>query len=119
MPRWRYATWLLVIWTVLVLIAIGVSEATRVRYEGWNAAAAYSGLGTAMLIVLAFIGWIVLGLLWLATRPMPQVVLYGPQGDQITVSEKEARRRVKLGGWTPQPPDPPSTDKALDGEDQA
>jgi len=32
-------------------------------------------------------------LVWLMSRPKDNVLIYGPQGQQVTVSEKEAKRR--------------------------
>jgi hypothetical protein len=47
----------------------------------------------------------VLGLVWLMSRPKESVVVIrGPGGQQVTVSEKEAKRRIaKEVGWSYQP----------------
>jgi hypothetical protein len=62
-----------------------------------------AGLGVSVLIIVWFIGFIVLGLIWLMSRPKENVVVYGPEGQQVTVTEKEAKRRISKG-WTYQPP---------------
>lgn len=110
MPRWRKATWALVIFSVLMLIWIvgGVSATsnncagmTGTELETCQAATAIGGgIGVTFLIIIWFVGFIVLGLIWLMSRPKDNVVLYGPEGQQVTLSEKEAQRRVKRGGWT-------------------
>lgn len=61
------------------------------------------GIGVTFLVIIWFLGFIVLGLIWLMSRPKDNVMVYGPDGQQVTVSEKEAKRRV-ANGWTYQPP---------------
>lgn len=113
MPRWRKATWALVIWTVLAVIwiasGIGAVSDLPAGSEAEEAGRAIgAGLGVTFIIVIWFIGFIVLGLVWLMSRPKDNVLLYGPDGQQVTVSEKEAQRRIKRGGWTYQPPTQPT-----------
>jgi hypothetical protein len=48
---------------------------------------------------LAYLGTPLL-LVWLVSRPKNNTVVYGPQGQQVMVSEREAKRRVEKGGWT-------------------
>lgn len=105
MPRWRKATWALVIWTVLAILwiwagtsAVGDMPATGDEAEG-AARAVGAGIGITMIILVWFLGFIILGLIWLMSRPKDNVVIYGPEGQQVSVSEKEAKRRVKKG-WT-------------------
>jgi hypothetical protein len=117
MPRWRKATWALVIFSVLMLIwiATGIGAVsnecgglTGTELETCQAATAIGGgIGVTFLVVVWFIGFIVLGLIWLMSRPKDNVVIYGPSGQQVTVSEKEAKRRVEKQGWTYQPPPVP------------
>jgi hypothetical protein len=115
MPHWRKATWALLIWNVLIIIWLvsGVgsvsnncSNLTGAELQGCQAGTAIgAGIGVTFIIIIWFIGFIVLGLIWLMSRPKDNVVIYGPEGQQVTVSEKEAKRRVTKG-WTYQPPSP-------------
>ncbi len=57
-----------------------------------------------LALVLWLVGFLVLALVWFMTSPSESVVVYGPEGQQVTVSEKEAKRRVGKG-WRYQPPD--------------
>lgn len=90
LPRWRKATWTLAIFTALMgaWIVSGVS-ATSVR----------PGL---LVVIVWFIGCILLGLVWLMSRSRNNVLIYGPQGQQWNVSEREALRRLHQG-WSYQP----------------
>ena len=114
MPRWRKATWALVIWTVLAIIWVagGVGAVGDLGPAGSDAEEAGraigAGLGFTFIIFIWFIGFIILGLVWLMSRPKDNVLIYGPDGQQVTVSEKEAQRRIKRGGWTYQPPSTPA-----------
>jgi hypothetical protein len=113
MPHWRKATWALVIWNVLMLIwlvtgigAVGnncAGEAGDALTACQAGTAIGAGIGVTFIIVIWFIGFIVLGLVWLMSRPKDNVIVYGPDGQQVTVSEKEAKKRVSKG-WTYQPP---------------
>jgi hypothetical protein len=106
MPRWRKATWALVIWTVLIVIwmvsaggAIGdMAPAGSEAEEAGRAIGA--GIGFTFILMIWFLGFIVLGLIWLMSRPKDNVVIYGPQGQEVRVTEKEARRRVEKQGWS-------------------
>ncbi len=114
MPRWRKMTWAIVIWTVLFL-AWGIGGAGSV---GNNCAdlvgsslsacqagtAVGAGLGLTVIFFLWFIGFIVLAIIWFMTRPRNTVSIYGPQGQHMTVSEAEAKKRVEKQGWTYTPP---------------
>jgi hypothetical protein len=117
MPRWRKATWALVVWTILMALWIGGGIAATGSGPGDCGTlsqdaceAAYglgAGIGVTALFFLWFIGFLILGLVWLMSRPKENVVVYGPEGQQVTVTEKEAKRRVGKG-WTYQPPLPPA-----------
>lgn len=105
----RKATWALVIWTALMALWIGTGIAgtsdlcsgeTGTALEACQAGTAIgSGIGFTFLLVIWFIGFIVLGLIWLMSRPKDNVTIFGPDGQQVAVSEKEARKRVSKG-WT-------------------
>lgn len=71
-----------------------------------GATAVGAGIGVTFIIFIWFLGFVVLGLVWLMSRPKDNVVIYGPEGQQVTVSEKEAKRRTGKG-WTYQPPTSP------------
>jgi hypothetical protein len=66
------------------------------------------GIGVTFLFFVWFIGFIILGLIWLMSRPKENVIVYGPEGQQVTVTEKEAQRRVS-SGWTYQPTPTPQS----------
>lgn len=109
MPRWRKATLAIVLFSGLMLIwiVVGISSVSDncvgmsgQALENCQAATAIGGgIGVTFLVVVWFFGFIVLGLIWLMSRPKDNVMVYGPDGQQVTVSEKEAKRRV-ANGWT-------------------
>lgn len=108
LPHWRKATWALVIFNVLMLILLVTSvnaagETTcdpQLSADLCDAARGIgTGIGVTFLVIIWFIGFIVLGLIWLMSRPKDNVTVYGPEGQQINVSEKEAAKRIK-NGWT-------------------
>jgi hypothetical protein len=113
MPRWRKATWAIVLFSALMLVWIvaGVGAVSNncagktgdalVACQAGTAIG--GGIGVTILVVIWFIGFIVLGLIWLMSRPKDNVLVYGPAGQQVTVSEKEAKKRIEKG-WTYQPP---------------
>lgn len=113
MPKWRKSTWVMVVWTVLMAlwIASGWSSAASMpvsnEYEEAGRAIG-TGIGVTLLFLLWFIGFVALFLVWFMTRPKDNVLIYGPQGQQVTVPEKEARKRVERQGWTYQKSEPGS-----------
>lgn len=113
LPRWRKATWALVIWTGLMLLWVvtGVSAVGNMSPAGSQVEqagrAVGAGIGVTFIVLIWFVGFIVLALVWLMSRPKDNVVVYGPQGQQIRLSEKEARRRVEREGWSYRPPSAP------------
>lgn len=121
MPRWRKATWALVIWTALIALWIStgigaVSESCTGQsgqaLENCRAATAIGGgIGVTFILFIWFLGFIVLGLIWLMSRPKDNVLVYGPSGQEVRVTEKEARKRVKKQGWTYQRANPPASDQ--------
>ena len=81
MPHWRRMTWALV---CLALIA----------------AAGLLSNATALTESAAFATWPFL-ILWFLSRPRNNTVVFGPQGQQVMLSEQEAKRRVEnLQGWS-------------------
>lgn len=109
MRSWRKMTWAILIWTGL-FVAWGVSAGGAVSNncagEVGDALAACQagtaiggGLAFTFIFFLWFVGFIVLALIWFMSRPRASVMVYGPQGQQVAVTESEAKRRVKQG-WT-------------------
>lgn len=54
-PRWRKATWVLAVFNLLSLI--------------WLVSGIVGGVGVTMIVVIWFFGFVVLGLVWLVSRP--------------------------------------------------
>lgn len=80
LPHWRKATWAVVIWTVLMAIwMIGGSQQTPDKTCAGETGSALdlcqsayhvgTGIGVTLLFVLWFIGFVVLSLVWLMSRP--------------------------------------------------
>lgn len=75
-PGWRKMTWVLVLWSLLILvwaIAGGGSaansckeEGTRFAQEGCEAGA---GIGVLLILFIGFIGFCFFSLIWFMTRP--------------------------------------------------
>jgi len=78
-PRWRKATWAVVLWTVLfaVWIVAGASStsnncAGRVGSDLSSCQAGTAiggGLAVTFLVIVWFLGFVVLSLIWLMSRP--------------------------------------------------
>lgn len=77
-PRWRKMTWVLIVWSVLIVLwavtgAAGndcASEATQLDREACEAG---TGIGVALILFIGFIGFVFLSLIWLMTRPKGRV----------------------------------------------
>lgn len=78
LPHWRKATWAVVIWTVLMALWIvaGASTSTSSVCDGAKysdacqaGATIGKGIGVTLLFFLWFIGFVVLSLVWLMSRP--------------------------------------------------
>jgi hypothetical protein len=106
-------TWAILIWTVLMALwlASGLS-ATANNCAGMTGSdltacqagtAIGGGLAVSALFILWLIGFVILSIIWFMTRPRSNVTVYGPNGQQVQLTEKEARRRVEKEGWTYQP----------------
>lgn len=116
MRRFRKMTWTILVWTAL-FAAWGISGAGAVSNNcvgelGDTLAACQagtaigSGIALTMIFSLWFAGFIVLSIVWFMSRPKHNVVVYGPQGQQVSVSESEAKGRVEKQGWTYTPAAP-------------
>lgn len=116
MRGWRKATWALVIWTAIfaIWIAAGTGSVAN-NCAGLvgddltlcqSGTAIGGGLAVTFLIFLWFMGFVVLSLVWFMSRPKNNVAVFGPNGQHVMVSEKEAKRRVEKQGWTYQRPGP-------------
>lgn len=79
LPRWRKATWALAVFNLLALIwlvsgIVGVSNNCP-GLTGSNLAACQAGtaigagIGVTFIVIIWFIGFMVLGLVWLMSRP--------------------------------------------------
>lgn len=114
MPHWRKMTWAILIWTI-VFVAWGVGGVGAVSNNCAGlvgsalstcqaGTAVGGGIGVSIIFFLWFVGFIVLALIWFMSRPKHAVLIYGPQGQQLSTSEDEARRRVEKQGWSYTPP---------------
>src|SRR5687768_16986900 len=101
LPHWRKATWAIAIFTALmgIWIVTGISNVSNncagevgQALQACQAGTAIGGgIAVTMIVIVWFVGFIVLGLLWLMSRPKDNVLIHGPDGQQMTVSEKEAK----------------------------
>jgi len=77
-PHWRKMTWVLIVWSVLILIwavAGGAgndcgSETTQLNREACEAG---TGIGVALILFIGFIGFVFFSLIWFMTRPRGRV----------------------------------------------
>jgi hypothetical protein len=112
-------TWAILIWTGLFILwgATGVGavsdECVGLTGEDLSICQAGTaiggGIGLTFIFLLWFVGFVVLAIVWFMTRPKNNVLVYGPQGQQVMVSESEAKKRTEKQGWTYTPPAPPSS----------
>jgi hypothetical protein len=73
-PRWRKATWALVIWCVVILVwaiagAAGNDCANQATNLDTSACQAGTGIGVALILLLGFFGFVFFSLIWLMSRP--------------------------------------------------
>ena len=110
MRHWRKMTWAIVAWTVFSIfwVASGVGAVSD-RCAGLTgsdlstckaATAIGGGIGVTFIFFIWFVIFVVLAIIWFMTRPRNTVVVYGPQGQQASVPEAEARKRVEKQGWS-------------------
>jgi hypothetical protein len=79
---------------------IGFNAISRCRPEGQAATAVGGGIGVTFIFFIWFIVFVVLSIIWFMTRGRTTVVVYGPQGQQASVAESEAKKRVEKQGWS-------------------
>jgi hypothetical protein len=101
-------TWAILIFTALMLVWVisGANAAGQVPVANDAEAAGVAigtGLAVTFLFFIWFVGFIVLSIVWFMTRARHNVVAYGPGGQQVMFSEKEAKKRVEKQGWSYQP----------------
>jgi hypothetical protein len=106
----RKASWAILVWTVLMAVgilaaALGIgdecvglsgSDLSACRTDAWTR----GGIGLALLLFLWFVGFVPLAIFWFVSRPKENVTVFGPAGQQVMLSEAEARKRVEQQGWT-------------------
>lgn len=78
-PRWRKATWALVVWNVLMLawvvsgassVSKNCSGLTGAELSGCQAGTAIGGtIAFSFIAMIWFLGFVVLALIWLMSRP--------------------------------------------------
>jgi hypothetical protein len=74
LPRWRKATWALVIWCAIILIlaiagAAGNECADESTELNRSACEAGTGIGVLLILFIGFFGFVFFSLIWLMTRP--------------------------------------------------
>jgi len=76
--RWRKATWALVIWSlgILVWLLVGLSSRGCAEESGdikqtWCEVG--TGVGIAVIVVIGFMGFVLLSLVWLMSRPRVRI----------------------------------------------
>lgn len=93
LPKWRKATWAIAIWSALMSLWIvvgGGSAASSCSSEtgdgvlsastAQDACTAGAGIGIAILMVVAFVGFVFFSLIWIMSRPkVQQVVVISPE----------------------------------------
>lgn len=73
-PHWRKMTWVLIIFSALMLVWIiaGASSTncgSETTQAGKSGCEAGTGIGVGIIIFLWFLGFVVLSLIWFMTRP--------------------------------------------------
>jgi hypothetical protein len=73
-PHWRKMTWVLIIWSALILIwaiAAGASNdcANQASEAAQSGCEAGTGIGIAIVLFIGFIGFVFFSLIWFMSRP--------------------------------------------------
>jgi hypothetical protein len=106
----RVVTWAILIWTAVMAVgilaaALGIGgdcagltggELSACRDDAW----VRGGIGLTLLVLLWGVVALPLAIVWLMSRPKENVVVFGPSGQQVMLSETEARKRVEQPGWS-------------------
>jgi len=112
----RIVTGAILIWTALMALGIfaafrGIggdcvglvgSEFSECQADAW----VRGGIGLTLLLFLWFVVVVPLAVGWLVSRPKENVSVFGPAGQQVMLSEREAKKRVEQQGWSYQKPNP-------------
>ncbi|HEX5013886.1 MAG TPA: hypothetical protein VFV72_06955 [Candidatus Limnocylindrales bacterium] len=112
----RIITGVIAVWTVgmaigIVAAGLGIGrdcaglnggELNACLADAWTR----GGIGLAILFVLWLVVFLPMAIIWSISRPRENVTVFGPAGQQVMVSEAEAKRRVEQQGWSYQPPRP-------------
>ena len=103
--RPRKATWAIIIWTALMAVWLFYALANPATSE--ERYVPFVTVFTAVALSLCWlIGLVVLAVVWSLSKPKPNTAIYGPQGQWMRVTEREARKRVEQEGWSYHPPLP-------------
>ena len=74
MRKWRKMTWVVIAWTVLILVWIITGAAANecadeVDQLSREACEAGTGIGVALIALIGFFGFVFLSIIWFMTRP--------------------------------------------------
>lgn len=101
--HWRKTSWAIAVWTVLMLLLLFGSASDADSSRGAAETIVYGGL--VVVLPLWLVGMVPLSIAWALTRPKANVTVYGPNGETVALSEKEAARRVRTGAWSYRQPE--------------
>jgi hypothetical protein len=78
LPRWRKATWALILWSLAILLWLTLGLLSRdCQEEGGDIEEAVcqvgTGVGIGVIVMIGFMGFVVLSLIWLMSRPRLRV----------------------------------------------
>jgi hypothetical protein len=101
MRRWRKSSWAIAIWTAVILLWIVSGIASTADVASTSAAAAAGvTIGVAFILFVWFLVMVPMTIIWFATKPKGNVLVFGPLVQQVTLTEREAKQRVEKDGWT-------------------
>ncbi len=107
MRNWRKMTWVLIAWSVLVVIwiIVGVNSAECETAEFQDACEAGTSLGVGLILFLGFMGFVILALVWFMTRPREvRIVNAGPaQTGSPMMGRPPPPGAAQPTGWYPDP----------------